>query len=99
MEEGTNDYRLKITFLKSKTSLRLLMFQTIFLDLFIKTYHELGIKALDENYGFPTKELPEKMVEEIKGIYKVESWPEFSVKVRFRTGKEQALRRGFILGC
>ncbi|TFK24957.1 hypothetical protein FA15DRAFT_687291 [Coprinopsis marcescibilis] len=86
MEEGASDYRLEVTFSKSKTSLRLLMFQSTFLDLFIKTYHQLGIKALDENYGFPTKELPEKMVEEIKDVYKVANWPDFFAKVRFGKG-------------
>lgn len=83
MEQGASVYRLKTTFKHSATSLRLLMFQITFLDLFTRTYHATGIKALDENYGFPVKELPEKMVEEIKEIYKVDAWMPFFAKVKY----------------
>ncbi|KAJ7848800.1 hypothetical protein B0H13DRAFT_1906552 [Mycena leptocephala] len=41
---------------------------------------------LDKNYGFPDKELPERMVEEVKEIYKVNTWPAFFERVRFPQG-------------
>ena len=58
MESGASDYRLNKTFANSKTSLRLIMFQMTFSRSFIGTYSS-GIARLDENYGFPNKELPE----------------------------------------
>ncbi|KAJ7459934.1 hypothetical protein FB451DRAFT_1182208 [Mycena latifolia] len=66
--------------LRSKTSLRLIMFQITFLDLFYKAYAN-SISRLDDNYGFPVKELPEKMVEEVKEIYKINTWPAFFMRV------------------
>ena len=98
MEEGANEYRLVNTFAKSKTSLRLIMFQVTFLDLFIKTYHSLGIEALDRNYGFPESGLPEKMVEEIKAIYKVDSWPEFFGKVQYAKSREPGWTKEMFTG-
>jgi len=85
MEQGTSDYRLNTTFSKSKTSLRLIMFQITFLNLFIETYAS-GISRLDENYGFADKELPERMVKEIREIFAVDTWPEFFSRVRFTHG-------------
>lgn len=82
-EEGVSDYRLTTTFSKSKTSLRLNMFQITFLDLFIRTYHRIGTKALDQNYSFPEDGLPGQMVEKIKAIYEVDTWLAFFEKVRF----------------
>jgi hypothetical protein len=85
MERGPSDYRLAETFDRSKTSLRLVMFQVTFLDLF---FHKYGndIARLDDNYGFPEKELPERMVEEVKAIYEIETWPAFFTRVRFTQG-------------
>jgi len=85
MERGPSDYRLAETFFRSKTSLRLVMFQITFLDLFLKAYGS-DITRLDNNYGFPEKELPERMVEEVKVIYKIDTWPAFFARVRFPRG-------------
>ncbi|KAJ6508691.1 hypothetical protein C8R45DRAFT_1208321 [Mycena sanguinolenta] len=85
MEHGPSDYRLAETFFRSKTSLRLVMFQITFLDLFFKAYAS-NISRLDNNYGFPDKELPERMVEEVKEIYKINTWPGFFQRVRFSQG-------------
>ncbi|KAF8170927.1 hypothetical protein BJ912DRAFT_996392 [Pholiota molesta] len=76
LEKGASDYRLIKTFQLSKTSLRLIMFQMTFLGLFSATYAS-DLSRLDSNYGFPEKELPERMVAEIKVIYQVDSWPKF----------------------
>lgn len=86
LEQGVCEYRLATTFSKSKTSLRLMMFQITFVDLFIKTYGQIGISRLDENYGFAEPDLPESMVDEIKEIYKVETWPAFFGRVRYARG-------------
>ncbi|KAF7314430.1 UBIQUITIN-CONJUGAT-2 domain-containing protein [Mycena kentingensis (nom. inval.)] len=85
LESGPSDFRLSQTFTRSRTSLRLIMFQITFLDLFFRAYAS-NLARLDDNYGFPDKELPEKMVEEIKAIYKVDSWPGFFTRVRFAQG-------------
>jgi len=80
MEVGASDYRLETTFKNSRTSLRLIMFQVTFLNVFRGTYAE-DIGRLDDNYGFADKELPERMVKEVKQIYQVTTWPQFFVKV------------------
>ncbi|KAJ7505229.1 hypothetical protein B0H11DRAFT_410632 [Mycena galericulata] len=85
LESGPSDYRLAEFFLRSKTSLRLIMFQITFLDLFFRAY-AADITRLDDNYGFPDKELPERMVEEVKEIYKISTWPAFFARVRFSQG-------------
>ena len=85
MENGISDYRLNTTFSNSKTSLRLIMFQITFLNLFIETYAS-GISRLDDNYGFADKELPERMVKEIKEIFMVDTWPEFFSRVQYTHG-------------
>jgi len=85
MESGASDYRLNNTFANSKTSLRLIMFQITFLASFIRTYKS-GIVRLDENYGFPDKQLPEQMVGEIKAIYQVDAWPMFFQRIKFAQG-------------
>ncbi|CAA7262929.1 unnamed protein product [Cyclocybe aegerita] len=82
LEQGASDYRLQTTFANSKTSLRLIMFQVTFLNIFLETYAS-DITFLDDNYGFADKDLPERMVKEIKEIYKVDTWPQFFAKVRF----------------
>ncbi|KAF7299002.1 UBIQUITIN-CONJUGAT-2 domain-containing protein [Mycena indigotica] len=85
LEEGASDYRLKETFTRSKTSLRLIMFQITFLDLFFRAYAS-NLRRLDDNYGFPDKKLPETMVEEIKAIYAIDTWPAFFTRVKFAKG-------------
>ncbi|KAJ7095796.1 hypothetical protein B0H15DRAFT_774428 [Mycena belliarum] len=85
LETGPSDYRLSETFFRSKTSLRLIMFQITFLDLFFKAYAN-NMSRLDNNYGFPEKELPERMVEQVKEIYKISTWPAFFTRVRFPQG-------------
>ncbi|KAJ7289126.1 hypothetical protein C8J57DRAFT_1114727 [Mycena rebaudengoi] len=85
LEAGPSDYRLTQTFFRSKTSLRLIMFQITFLDLFFRAYGS-NIKRLDDNYGFPEKDIPERMVEEVKEIYKIDTWPAFFTRVRFPQG-------------
>ncbi|KDR82906.1 hypothetical protein GALMADRAFT_858233 [Galerina marginata CBS 339.88] len=86
METGANDYRLNQTFNRSKTSLRLIMFQISFLRMFINTYSS-NLSQLDDNYGFADKELPERMVVEIKEIYEVDTWPKFFQRVRYTEGQ------------
>jgi len=80
MEVGASGYRLETTFKNSRMSLRLIMFQVTFLNVFRETYAE-DIGRLDENYGFADKELSERMVKEVKQIYRVMTWPQFFVKV------------------
>ncbi|KIK57269.1 hypothetical protein GYMLUDRAFT_46527 [Collybiopsis luxurians FD-317 M1] len=85
MERGRSNYRLALTLLRSKTSLRLVMFQIAFLNMFVSTYSS-NLSYLDEHYGFPHKQVPEKMVEEIKDIYTVDTWFGFFQKVNFAKG-------------
>ncbi|KAF8158902.1 hypothetical protein K438DRAFT_1860600 [Mycena galopus ATCC 62051] len=85
MENGASEYRLAETFARSKTSLRLVMFQITFLDLFFKAYGS-DMARLDDNYGFPEKELPERMVEEVKKIYEIDTWPAFFARVSYPAG-------------
>ncbi|KAF9524254.1 hypothetical protein CPB83DRAFT_861484 [Crepidotus variabilis] len=107
MEPGASDYRLNTTFKNSKTSLRLVMFQITFLDVFLQTYGG-DIGRLDDNYGFAEKQIPEGMVKEIKEIYKVDNWPQFFVRVRLgktlsreafsqmlRDSVQESARRGY----
>ena len=82
METGPSDYRIETTFNCSKTSLRLIMFQITFLNVFLETYGA-ELSRLDKNYGFADKGMPERMVREIKDIYQVQSWPGFFGKVNF----------------
>ncbi|KAG6890596.1 hypothetical protein C0995_006572 [Termitomyces sp. Mi166 len=86
LEEGASDYRLQKTFLKSRTSLRLIMFQIAFLDIFIKAYAGPGVERLDENYGFPEADIPERMAKEVKAIYEVATWPGFFERVQYARG-------------
>ncbi|KAG5645990.1 hypothetical protein DXG03_004591 [Asterophora parasitica] len=85
METGPNDFRLYHTFMGSKTSLRLIMFQIVFLDIFVKTY-AAKLSRLDDNYGFPDPHIPARMVEEIKAIYKVDTWRGFFSRVQYARG-------------
>ncbi|KAJ7259533.1 hypothetical protein B0H12DRAFT_1182143 [Mycena haematopus] len=85
MEQGSSDYRLAETFFRSKTSLRLVMFQVTFLNVLQGIYGS-NLSRLDDNYGFPEKELPERMVEEVKPIYDIDTWPGFFARVRFPQG-------------
>ncbi|KAJ7761589.1 hypothetical protein DFH07DRAFT_771449 [Mycena maculata] len=85
LEAGPSDFRLAETFARSRTSLRLIMFQITFLDLFFTAYAK-DVGRLDSNYGFPDKELPERMVEAVKEIYKVNTWPAFFTRVKFTQG-------------
>lgn len=86
LETGQSDYRLAITFEQSKTSLRLMMFQITFLDMFVNTYAS-DLTILDSNYGFAEKAIPERMVEEVKEIYKVDAWPGFFERVKYSRGR------------
>ncbi|KAG6849936.1 hypothetical protein H0H93_003465 [Arthromyces matolae] len=86
LENGASDYRLYKTFQASRTSLRLIMFQITFLDVFVKTYAGSKVKHLDENYGFPEPEIPERMVKEINAIYRVATWPGFFQRVQYVGG-------------
>jgi len=61
------------------------MFQITFLDVFVKTYAQ-NVAQLDDNYGFPEKEIPERMVEAIKEIYQVDSWPGFFTRAEYAKG-------------
>ncbi|KAF9535126.1 hypothetical protein CPB83DRAFT_872962 [Crepidotus variabilis] len=81
-ESGACNYRLETTFDNSKTSLRLIMFQVAFLNMFLETCGG-NIGRLDDNYGTAEKQIPEGMVKEIKDIYKVDNWAQFFERVRF----------------
>ncbi|KAF7288543.1 UBIQUITIN-CONJUGAT-2 domain-containing protein [Mycena chlorophos] len=85
LEDGESQYRLKETFTRSKTSLRLVMFQITFLDVFYRAY-AANLGRLDDNYGFPDKDLPTTMVEQIKAIYAIGNWTGFFRRVRFEKG-------------
>ncbi|KAF8073957.1 hypothetical protein FPV67DRAFT_776506 [Lyophyllum atratum] len=85
METGASDYRLHQTFIESKVSLRLIMFQRAFLDIFVNTYAS-NLSRLDDNYGFPEPGIPGRMVEEIKAIYKVDTWTGFFHRVQYARG-------------
>ncbi|KAG6865123.1 hypothetical protein C0991_004964 [Blastosporella zonata] len=95
MEDGASPYRLHTTFMAYKTGLRLMMFQIAFLDIFVKSY-AANPGRLDDNYGFPEPEIPARMVEEVKAIYKVDTWPAFFRRVQYTNGMrldEEALSR------
>lgn len=68
------------------------MFQVAFLSTFVASHVENPAR-LEEAYGFPIREDPadkpveQAMVETIKGIYSVSSWPEFFEKVCFNGGQ------------
>ncbi|KAF7346434.1 UBIQUITIN-CONJUGAT-2 domain-containing protein [Mycena sanguinolenta] len=81
MESGPNAYRLAETFAQGKTSFRLVMFQITFLNLFRSAYGG-DLARLDANYGFPERGLPERMVEEVKKIYQIDTWPAFFERVK-----------------
>ncbi|KAH0586238.1 hypothetical protein H2248_007489 [Termitomyces sp. 'cryptogamus'] len=85
LENGTSDYRLQKTFLKSRTSLGLIIFQIAFLDIFIKTYAGAGVKRLDEIMGSP-KRISGRTVKEVKAIYGVVTWSGFFERVRYVRG-------------
>ncbi|KAF8895329.1 hypothetical protein BD779DRAFT_1736347 [Infundibulicybe gibba] len=85
LENGTSEYRLNKTLLHSKTSLRLLMFQVAFLNIFTQTYAS-RISLLHDNYGFAEESLPSRMVAEIKAIYTVNAWPAFFQRVQYLQG-------------
>ncbi|KAG5634441.1 hypothetical protein H0H81_001943, partial [Sphagnurus paluster] len=85
MESGTSSYRLYHTFQASKTSLRLIMFQMAFLDTFVNTY-STRLSRLDDNYGFPDPDIPARMVEEVKAIYRVDTWTGFFHRVQYARG-------------
>ncbi|GLB38641.1 putative protein modification by small protein conjugation [Lyophyllum shimeji] len=85
METGPSDFRLQQTFIESKVSLRLIMFQRAFLDIFVNTYAS-NLGRLDDNYGFPEPDIPGRMVEEIKAIYKVDTWMGFFHRVQYARG-------------
>jgi hypothetical protein len=68
------------------------MFQVAFLSTFVAS-HVAQSDRLTAAYGFPIREnsndmpIEQVMVETIKGIYAVSSWPEFFDKVRFGGGR------------
>ncbi|KAI9339349.1 hypothetical protein BDR26DRAFT_862281 [Obelidium mucronatum] len=74
-----SDFRLKETFSAQQTSLRLLMFQVLFmrrLGISSKSSSEL-LAELNGSYGYPHPSLATKIVQDIKGIYKVDSFDAF----------------------
>jgi hypothetical protein len=88
LEKGCSDFRLSKTFTTSTTSLRLIMFQIAFLDIFVGTYAASpgNLARLDDNYGFPDPAIPERIVQEIKAIYRVNTWPGFFERVHYKRG-------------
>ncbi|KAG6915897.1 hypothetical protein DXG01_009364 [Tephrocybe rancida] len=95
MEDGPSPYRLHTTFMAYKTGLRLMMFQIAFLDIFVRNY-AANPDRLHDNYGFPEPDIPARMVEEVKAIYKVNTWPAFFRRVQYKKGMaldETALSR------
>jgi len=82
LENMDSKYRRQKTFQSSRTSLRLLMFQTYFLRFFVsnivKYPHDLG-----NNYGFPPAGVAEIVVKEIQSIYAVDTWMAYFKKVGY----------------
>ncbi|KAJ3121180.1 hypothetical protein HK100_012498 [Physocladia obscura] len=84
LEKATvSEFRLKETFAASQTSCRLLMFQV----LFMKKLGLVGNKSLDvlgqldRSYGYPKSSLASQLMKEIKGIYAVESFDKFLLRI------------------
>ncbi|KAF3939956.1 hypothetical protein ABW19_dt0208502 [Dactylella cylindrospora] len=77
--------RLEETFEYSKTSVRLVMFQTFFLR-FIVGNHLKYPTQLEENFGFPPEGVAEAVVREIKKIYGVKDWKEYFNYIGYERG-------------
>jgi ubiquitin-protein ligase len=78
LETAASKYRAKNTFATSRTSYRLVMFQTLFWQRFIVPHLE-NPHALETYFGFPQpgSEVAEMMVKGIKEIYAVETYTAF----------------------
>ncbi|KAJ3014492.1 UNVERIFIED_CONTAM: hypothetical protein HDU68_000246 [Siphonaria sp. JEL0065] len=77
--DASSDFRLSQTFSAQQTSLRLLMFQVLFMKrigLGKQTPMEL-LAQLNRRFGYPEPTLAETLVEDIKGIYAVKSFNAF----------------------
>ncbi|KAK6537173.1 hypothetical protein TWF694_011370 [Orbilia ellipsospora] len=73
------------TFQHSRTSNRLIMFQTFFLR-FVVRNHQRDPSHLENNFGFPPEEAAETVVKEIKKIYKVDTWSEYFSYIGYEEG-------------
>ncbi|KAJ3292495.1 hypothetical protein HDU79_001370 [Rhizoclosmatium sp. JEL0117] len=77
--QATSDFRLNETYTAQQTSLRLLMFQVLFMrrvGLGEKTPTEL-LAELNSRFGYPRLGLAEQLVQDIKGIYAVKTFNAF----------------------
>ncbi|KAI9339369.1 hypothetical protein BDR26DRAFT_820980 [Obelidium mucronatum] len=77
--DACSDFRLEHTFGAQQTSLRLLMFQVLFMKrigLGKQTPMEL-LAQLNRRFGYPQTSLAETLIEDIKGIYAVKSFNAF----------------------
>ncbi|KAJ3068710.1 hypothetical protein HDU98_008152 [Podochytrium sp. JEL0797] len=77
--DATSDFRLSQTFSAQQTSLRLLMFQVLFMrriGLGNQPPAEL-LAQMNRRFGYPAPGLAETLVEDIKGIYAVKSFNAF----------------------
>ncbi|KAJ3029483.1 UNVERIFIED_CONTAM: hypothetical protein HDU68_012064 [Siphonaria sp. JEL0065] len=77
--DNTSEFRLKESFTAQQTSLRLLMFQVLFmrrLGVCDKPWKEL-LGDLNNSYGYPRASLTTQIVQDIKRMYAVKSFDAF----------------------
>ncbi|KZV89483.1 hypothetical protein EXIGLDRAFT_678010 [Exidia glandulosa HHB12029] len=93
--ESVSEWRLKTTFEASRTGLRLLMFQHMFLSELSSLGQRdpktgrvtlMGMKnGLDARYGLPPRDMPARMVVRVKDIYSVDNFAAFAYRLGLPT--------------
>ncbi|EJD41336.1 hypothetical protein AURDEDRAFT_153238 [Auricularia subglabra TFB-10046 SS5] len=92
--DAVSEWRLRETFRASRTGLRLLMFQRLFLA----ELPSLGLRdpdtgrmtlrglkeGLDAHYGLPPREMPARLVQGIKEIYAVDNFAAYAARLGLR---------------
>lgn len=93
-------YRITRTFAACKTSLRLVMFQTLFWDAFIVP-HLRDPGMLEKFFGFPEpgSGVAGEMVKGIREIYEVKTWTKFFGRVGFEEGVKEWVKDGGVRLC
>ncbi|KAF8243751.1 hypothetical protein K440DRAFT_636830 [Wilcoxina mikolae CBS 423.85] len=96
----TSNYRITRTFAAGKTSLRLVMFQTLFWDTFIVP-HLKSPETLEKYFGFPEpgSGVAAEMVKGIREIYEVKTWTRFFTRVGFEEGRSVWVKDGGVGLC
>lgn len=82
IDTGANEYRLFVTFQRSKARLHLLMLQVAVMESATATYAS-NPSQLDRNYGFAEEYLHEHLANQVEEIYEVTTWAEFFKRVRY----------------